>query len=237
MIPAKHRASPFFRYSPARRQVATAQTETRWLTCVSGEKRPMPSAAHSEWTGIRAQHIDELLVAHSRVGGVGPGRRWRTTQLNLAITMRLAAEFQGFSRSLHDESCDFLCDQTIKSNQAIYRIFRSNLTHNRTLDRGNASAGGVGSDFARLGLLLWPALAATEPKANFWNKSLDELNVARNAIAHDDQAGFSKLPTSKYPITLTVIRSWRRSLDGLARTMDTVVGDYLTAISGGQRPW
>ncbi|QMU70262.1 hypothetical protein [Streptacidiphilus sp. P02-A3a] len=149
----------------------------------------------------------------------------------------MAAEFQGFARALHDESCDFLSDHAIVNNPALKNIFRSNLAHSRQLDRGNANPGGIGGDFARLGLQIWPTLKLASKKGAQWNAALDELNIARNAIAHDDQAGFLKLPPSRYPITLAVVKSWRSSLDGLARSMDTIVGDYLTAISGGQQPW
>lgn len=197
----------------------------------------MSSLAYQSWLGVRAQNIDELVAAHASVGGTGRGRRWRTTQLNLAITMRLAAEFQGFARALHDESSDFLCDRTIKNDPTLYAIFRAGLARGRGLDSKNANPGWLGSDFAQLGLTLWPALRVSNSKAASWNTALEELNTARNAIAHDDQAGFTKLPQTRYPITLGVIKGWRKSLDGLAREMDTVVGDYLTLIAGGQRPW
>ncbi|MER0428395.1 hypothetical protein [Streptomyces microflavus] len=89
----------------------------------------------------------------------------------------------------------------------------------------------------RLGLGIWPALKASSARAGKWNSELESLNTARNAIAHDDQSLFQKLPQSKYPITLTTVKTWRSALNGLAREMDVVVGDYLATLVGGKRPW
>lgn len=199
----------------------------------------MSSSAYQEWAGSRRSRIDQLLSAHATVGGSGPGRRWRTEQLNWAITMRLAGEFQGYARELHDLAIDCYVKQIDIVNPALGSIVRIDMSRGRLLDRGNARPGSLGTDFSRLGLLLWPALdAASNGRSNKWSKELDSLNLARNAIAHDDQANFLKLKTlRKYPITLTTVKAWRRSLDALATTMDDVVSVYLGSIMGGPRPW
>jgi hypothetical protein len=117
-------------------------------------------------------------------------------------------------------------------------ILRSGLSRGRKLDRGNAQPGALGSDFATLGLVLWPALKAADSRASKWQSELETLNIARNAIAHDDQDEFNKLRhAGKTSINLSTVRTWRRALDGLATTMDDVVGDYLSTFAGGQRPW
>jgi hypothetical protein len=54
------------------------------------------------WRKERSERLDELLHAHQSVGGPSRGRRWRTATLNEALLLRLAAEFQGFARDLHD---------------------------------------------------------------------------------------------------------------------------------------
>jgi hypothetical protein len=59
------------------------------------------SKALALWRTERTRHLDELLGAHRLVGGTGRGRRWRTSALNEALVLRLAAEFQGFARDLH----------------------------------------------------------------------------------------------------------------------------------------
>ena len=66
----------------------------------------VPSMALASWRSDRQQRLDELLAAHQTVGGAGPGRRWRTRELNWALTLRLAGEFQGFARHLHDLAVD-----------------------------------------------------------------------------------------------------------------------------------
>jgi hypothetical protein len=87
-------------------------------------------------------------------------------------------------------------------------------------------------------MTLWPALKRVDSRADTWNKHLEALNVARNAIAHSDPKGFGKLKELGYTsITLPVIRRWRRSLDVMALTMDDVVADYLVGVFGGSRPW
>lgn len=114
------------------------------------------------------------------------------------------------------------------------------MSRDRQLDKGNAHPGALGGDFSRLGLVLWPALATASSgrRAAKWKEDLDTLNLARNAIAHDDQKKFLELQKcGKYPITLSTVKAWHRSLDSLASTMDDVVGDYLGTIIGGPRPW
>src|SRR5690348_7507244 len=63
----------------------------------------MPSVSLNTWTTVRAQRIKRLRAAHEAFGGTGPGRRWVTDELNHALILRLASEFQGFARDLHDE--------------------------------------------------------------------------------------------------------------------------------------
>ncbi|MFI9217921.1 hypothetical protein [Streptomyces werraensis] len=198
----------------------------------------MPSSAYLEWSGERRKKIDELFSVHASVGGTGPGRRWRTSQLNWSITLRLAGEFQGFARDLHDEASDALCDPITKLDPSLSVVLRSSLSRARKLDKGNAQPAALGNDFSYLGLSLWPALKRVNVKAGKWNDELESLNIARNAIAHDDQDEFLKLQQrNRYPITLDVVKRWSRALDGLAVTMDAVVGDYLAGFLGGQRPW
>src|ERR1700733_1603010 len=198
----------------------------------------MPSVAYQDWAGARRARIDEWVSAHLSVGGSGPGRRWRTEQLNWSLTLRLAGEFQGFARDLHNEAVDYCVQPIAIVNQSLANIVRTSMTDHRKLDMGNASPGALGNDFLALGLPLWPALEAADKRASTWNRELEALNLARNAIAHDDQKKFIKLSTfRKVPITLTVVRNWRRDLDALAAAMDSVVGDYLGTLLGGPRPW
>jgi hypothetical protein len=64
----------------------------------------MTSVALNAWRSTRAGRLDRLRSAHTAIGGSGRGRRWVTEELNHALVLRLAAEFQGFARDLHEES-------------------------------------------------------------------------------------------------------------------------------------
>jgi len=125
-----------------------------------------------------------------------------------------------------------------QSNPALANVVQLDMTRHRNLDKGNASPGALGTDFARLGIMIWPALGRVSARAGTWNKHLEALNVARNAVAHSDNGGFLRLQNLGYQsINLGVVRKWRRSLDSLATAMDDVVGDYLVLLLGGPRPW
>jgi hypothetical protein len=79
--------------------------------------------------------------------------------LNDALILRLAAEFQGFARDLHDLACDHLASWAAPTSAAVESVIRNRLREGRDLDRGNAHPGVVGKDFERFGFELWPALA------------------------------------------------------------------------------
>jgi hypothetical protein len=197
----------------------------------------VPSVAHQTWCGQRQHRIDQLLQAHKTLGGSGPGRRWRTEQVNWALTLRLAGEFQGFARDLHDLAVDHFVGVVAKANPLLANVLRARVTGNRQLDKGNAHPGSLGADFALLGMTLWAALETANPRALVWNRELTALNEARNAIAHAEEGRLIALRADGYPITLETIRRWKRALDALAGTMDDVVSDYLDILLGAGRPW
>jgi hypothetical protein len=197
----------------------------------------VPSTARLAWFGNRQARIDQLLEAHRTIGGSGPGRRWRTEQLNWALTLRLAGEFQGFARELHDVAVDHIVAVVAGGNTGLANVLRAGMTARRQLDRGNASPGTLEEDYRRLGLDLWPDLQAASPRVPVWRTDLAALNEARNAIAHANQNRLVTLRTRGYPITLTTVRRWKTGLDGLVRTMDDVVGAYLGRLLGTGSPW
>jgi hypothetical protein len=116
------------------------------------------SSAYSTWLKDRLSHLDELVAAHRLVGGAGRGRRWRTAALNEALVLRLAAEFQGFARDLHDLGCRQFASWAASNNQALENVLHTRLSEARDLDRGNAHPGSIGKDFGRFGFQVWPAL-------------------------------------------------------------------------------
>jgi hypothetical protein len=195
------------------------------------------SSALLEWQGQRAEHLNELLLAHGLVGGSGQGRRWRTEALNYALVLRLAAEFQGFARDLHDLSCGTFANWAAPANLAVQNVIRNRLIQDRQLEKGNAQPGGLGSDFGRFGFQLWPALAIRTDKSNTYNKSLERLNDARNGIAHADEAKLAKLRGEGFPIILATFRTWRGHLNGLAVSLDIEVSSQLANLFGRANPW
>lgn len=197
----------------------------------------MSSTALATWRADRQLRLDELLAAHQTVSGTGPGRRWRTRELNWALTLRLAGEFQGFARDLHDLAVDFFVGVVSGGNVDLADVLRERTTTNRQLDRGNAQPGSLGSDFALLGLPLWPALQQADSRSPGWRESLETLNRARNAIAHVDSQSLDLLRRQGQPVTLAAVRAWRRDLDRLALSMDDVVSAYLDQLLGFGRPW
>ncbi len=200
----------------------------------------MASSALIEWTGKRASNLRELFDAHVQVGGTGPGRRWRTQQLNLALILRLAAEFQGYCRDLHDLAADEFATQAGQLNGSLQSIIRAQLTQGRKLDSGNAGPGNLGTDFARIGLKLWAEIEKRRPgRAPAWNKSMTALNDARNGVAHDDRVKLARVTAAGYRLTeLRTMRNFQRDADQLVAVMDDVVSTHLHQLFGGtSKPW
>jgi hypothetical protein len=197
----------------------------------------VPSVAYQTWHSHRQGRVDQLLQAHQEIRGSGRGRRWRTEQLNWALTLRLAGEFQGYARELLDLAIDHFVDVAAQGNPDLANVLRTRMTQGRKLDRGNANPGSLEEDFGRLGMTFWPTLEAEHYRAGVWKRNLGALNEARNAIAHAEEAKLVRLRQEGFPITLQTIGRWKRSLDGLVETMDDVVSDYLDLLLGAGRPW
>ncbi len=197
----------------------------------------MASDALAHWRIARSKRLDELVDAHRTVGGRGPGRRWRTEQLNLALALRLAVEFQGFSRELHDVASQTFGSWSAPQDEHLAELIASVLTYGRQLDRGNATEGNLSSDFSRFGVRLWSAMTHADGRTSKRLTEVDRINRARNAIAHDNPQVLGELRREGRPVTLTTIRLWRGSLDALATTMDVVVADHLSHVFGRKRPW
>jgi hypothetical protein len=191
----------------------------------------MPSIAWGQWNTTRAAALDEIEAAHAAVGGTGPGRRYATEQVNHAYTVLLAAQFQGFSRDLHSECAEDLARSLTPA--AMRSMVRLAFLLNRSLDRGNANPGALGSDFNRLDLEFWTGVYADDPRNPQRREALDELNAWRNAIAHQD---FDPAVLGATPLHLAQVRVWRRACVGLAKSFDRVMHAHLLAMTGTS-PW
>ncbi|HVA47939.1 MAG TPA: hypothetical protein VNH11_16335 [Pirellulales bacterium] len=190
----------------------------------------MPSKSLQAWRNERRIALDELEAAHRSVGGTGRGRRYATQQINQAYAVLLSSQFQGFCRDLHRECADYLVQSL---TGVLARAFGALLGENRKLDRGNPTPGNVGSDYNRFGLSFWGAVEKLDVRNENRRKRLEELNLWRNAIAHQD---FSLVAVGTSTLQLQIVRDWRSACDQLAGCFDRVMRDHLMTVNGVP-PW
>lgn len=192
----------------------------------------MASSSLTSWSVRRVQQMDEIELAHQRTGGIGPGRRYATQQLNHAYAVLLSSQFQGFCRDLHSECIDHLV--TFMQPAAVRPTLRAEFLLDRKLDRGNPTPGNIGADFGRLGIDLWPRAMRVDRRTVQRQVTLNRLNLWRNAIAHQDFDP-SRLG-SPTVLHLAEIRQWRVACAYLAHTFDDRVRVYLLSVTGAN-PW
>jgi hypothetical protein len=194
------------------------------------------SLALTKWQGLQRAALDDLENAHQQVGGIGPGRRYRTQQLDYAYIVMLAAQFQLFVRNLHDEAAQHLAATADPATAA--NAILAGLTQGRSLDYGNANPGTIGNNFLRIGLGMWVVLEKKDKRNKDRQKRLEQLNVWRNGVAHQSfDWGKEQLKTvGKTKATLVYIRRWRAACEALSAQFDEVVHDHLVAITGTP-PW
>jgi hypothetical protein len=177
------------------------------------------------------------MSAHVAVGGSGAGRRWATEELNHALVLRLASEFQGFCRDLHNDAVEVILAGSAPRNLPLQQALRAACTTSRRLDRGNADPDGLRKDFGLFGMKLWPDLTVSYPsKSAEWQRKLELLNAVRNGLAHDDGNRLVKVRAVGWPPTLASVRRWRAALDGLATGMDHVTREHLRRLLN-VTPW
>jgi hypothetical protein len=195
----------------------------------------MTSTSLMEWRTDAWAAFDEIENAHRAVGGVKPGRRFLTQQLNYAYTTLLAARFQGFARALHTQTANAIARGT---HNAIYReLMAENLTHGRILERHNAQPDSIKQDFARFGLDIWTEVGSERIGNDERRKKLGALVTWRNAIAHDDiNVKLARSALEPRTISLGTCRNWRSALNVLATSFDKVAADHCQTL-GLPRPW
>jgi len=199
----------------------------------------MTSKALAKWQAVRAQELDQLLHAHARIGGGGPGRRYATEQLNFAYLVAVAAHFQGFCRDLHTEAVNAFA-AAVPSQ--LSTILESALTKSRSLDRGNANGSTIAEDFARLGMgRFWDLVTAEGGQIRTARRRhrMEQMNMWRNAIAHDSfeqyQSKIAQLDNRLRP-RLIEGRKCRAACNLLAAQMTSAVGTFLQQVVG-KAPW
>jgi hypothetical protein len=196
----------------------------------------MPSSATRYWRDFQLSALDQLEQAHSAIGGSGPGRRFRTEQINGAYIILLASQFQMFCRNLHSEAAAAMA--SVIADPQLRDAVIAAMTQGRWLDRGNADARTIGRDFARLKMALWAQVEALDTRNHGRRARLRQLNIWRNGFAHQD-FDFSRedqLATTGTRPTLPFVRIWRRACDNLVDEFDFAVAGHLTTLTG-MTPW
>src|SRR5579871_3971360 len=129
----------------------------------------MPSQSLQEWQTRSLSRLDEIEHAHQSVGGVSPGRRYATLQINHAYAVLLSSQFQGYCRDLHSECVNHLVSKVEVPTVAptdLRVALREEFLFRRQLDTGNPNPGNIGSDFNRLGVDFWDKVIAIDPTKN-----------------------------------------------------------------------
>jgi hypothetical protein len=100
------------------------------------------------------------------------------------------------------------------------------------LNSGNPTLENIRKDFERFGFLL--NLAGAAPANAILVTHLGHLNYWRNAVAHQHAAP----PATGIPavLTLALVQTWLTSCDGLATSLDDIMGRELFRILG-VAPW
>jgi hypothetical protein len=194
------------------------------------------SSALAAWRGTCLPRLDELERVHQSATGPGPGRRWGTQQLNRSLFVVLVAQFQIFCRDLHDEAVDL---HTRHANPRQATLLRTLLTQGRKVETGNPRTAALGSDFGRLGFKIIESVGAVSPRASDDLHRLDMLTDFRNAIVHGNETEITALTEAdQIKATKTTYRRYRRSLERLAGTMDSVVAAKMAAeLDLSELPW
>ncbi|MGV0813992.1 hypothetical protein ABQF34_18675 [Mycolicibacterium boenickei] len=128
----------------------------------------MPSDAIERWLSERAEALDSRVSVHAKVTGNKVGRKYDTKHLNRALFVALSAEFQGFSRDLHEDAAVHIANslQTLPGNARVVPVVLDALVKGRRLDRGNADFSALVSDFSTLGINPQRRVEATLSRKN-----------------------------------------------------------------------
>jgi hypothetical protein len=191
----------------------------------------VPSAAFATWASERRGRLDALYAALDDAAE----QPVRAEQIRWSLVLRLAGEFQGYARDLHDGAVDTVL-RAVAASAGVRVIVRAALTDPRKLDRANAGATTLDHDFTRLGVPLTRTLRSGFAGGAAWLAALDRLVMARNGIAHSDRGKILRA-TGGAALDLTHITAWDGALVPLVHAMDSLTADTLATMTGKEAPW
>ncbi len=192
----------------------------------------MPSRSLNNWRTVRVAELDEIENAHRKVGGILRGRRYATIQINHAYATLVSAQFQGYCRDLHSECVRHLVSKIEVTGIAPYdlrNVLQEEFISKRKLDSGNPNPGNLGEDFNRLGIDFWTKVKAHNFKNAQRQSLILELNVWRNAIAHQK---FASLSGGSGSLPISRVRIWRKACEDLAVDFDAVMSAHIGLLIG-----
>ena len=201
------------------------------------------SVALKSWLQDRPESIQRIAEAHAAIGEVdGPGRPLEIGRpLAHSYIMRMVAEFQGFTRDLHDLAAEHLVT-VANPPLGINPLLTTAITRGRSIDSGNATIAALRTDFGRLGLRnLEGKLAARYPQ---WDTNAGGTDVARfnalvglrNALAHGNQRQVDEHRRQGHADTVSWARQQLPVLNRAARGLDRILWDHLRTKTGSH-PW
>jgi hypothetical protein len=187
----------------------------------------MASVALQDWQNNRTRRLSEIDAQSDTTFGLTPVPDLADENLR-GYVMLLSAHFQGFCRDLHSE-----CIQVF-SNAApahLQSVIQRQCRAGRDLDGANPKMESIRKDFERFDLDLSVALGSNPANALLITH-LGHMILWRNYVAH--HKGIP--PGHGGPLSLTSVRLWKTSCDGLAAELDGIMYNQLRRVLG-RPPW
>ena len=191
----------------------------------SREGGGMTSPALEAWRSSRLPRLDRLLAAHPNSAGSSTDPAV-SDEWSQALVLRLASEFQGFCRDLHDDAVQAIVTAVTPPVSPLRVMLLEGLTVGRGLDRFSADPRTIKDDFRRLGLDLWVLVGTGRAEStSVWREGLRLLHRARSGVVHDDAEAIEAVRGEGWPIQLDTVWRWRNLLDEMATAMDHGLGE------------
>jgi hypothetical protein len=184
----------------------------------------VPSAALTRWQNDRTPRLNEVEAHCAAVEALAQPNPTFLDETLRGLVLHLSAHFQGFCRDLYTE-CSQIWIATIPAG--LQATAQAQFSAKLALEKGNPNHNNIKGDFNRFGFLL--NLQSPQQVTD-----LGRLNDWRNKAAHQGtQPVGGGAPAV---LTLSIVRGWRASCDGLATSLDGIMYAELLRILG-VAPW